>query len=282
MPTTLGVAAAFTAMALALGVAAAPASAQLLQDDITQTAEAGLVRNEGAEPDLSLTFTNADGKQVTLGDAFDGETPVILCLAYFDCPLICPLTMQNLSRAVSGIDGWTAGDDYRVLVISFDHNDGPRAATLQRDRFLGPGFSHEPRENGVLFWTAEPDQVRQLAETVGFFYTYFPDIDEFSHTSALILMTPDGVVHNYYPGIDYESPTLKRLLLEAGSSGERTLIEQAALYCFTWNPDENRWAISPMRVMQLVGTGTVLVVAVGLGGLFITDRVRAATRRNPS
>ncbi|GEM_PF-653610 len=266
------------ALVTSLGPAAPDARAQLLQDRTQQTDDAGLVRKDGAIPDPALAFTDSDGNPVTFADAFDGQTPVILCLAYFDCPLICPLTMQNLSRAVSNIDGWVAGDDYRVLVISFDHNDTPRSAKVQKDRFTGPGFSHEPTDDGVLFWVAEPDQVKQLADAVGFYYAYYPDIDEFAHTSALVLFNPDGVVHNYYPGIEYESRTLRRLLLEAGSSGERTLIEQAALYCFSWNPDENKWVVSPMRVMQLVGAGTLAFVGLGLGGLFVTDRIRSAVK----
>jgi protein SCO1/2 len=254
------------------------ARGQVLLDSIPQTENAGLVRKEGAELDRSLEFTDWAGRRVTLGEAIDGEMPIVLCLAYFDCPLICPQTMANLSRAVSGIDGWRAGEDYRVLVISFDHNDTPAAAKVQRDRFLGPGFSHEPAENGVLFWTSTPEQVKPLADSVGFYYEYYPKVDDFSHASALILINPDGKVHNYYPGITYESPTLRRLLLEAGSSGERSLIEQAALLCFTWRPDENKWVVNPMRVMQLVGGATVTLTAAFLLVMFLTDRVRKARK----
>lgn len=254
------------------------ASAQVVRDSIPQVENTGLVRKEGAEPDRSLRFTDWAGREVTLADAIDGEMPVVLCLAYFDCPLICPLTMQNLSVAASGIDGWRAGEDYRILVISFDHNDTPAAAKVQRDRFLGPGFSHEPAENGVLFWTATPDQVKPLADAVGFYYEYYPLVDDFAHASTLVILNPDGVVHNYYPGIEYDARSLRRLLLEAGSSGERTLIEQAALLCFTWRPDENKWVVNPMSVMQLVGAATLTLTVTALGALFITDRVRRLRR----
>lgn len=261
--------------ALALATLTAPlAHAQLNRSTIPQTENAGLVRNEGAQVDLTLPFTDHTERDVTLADAFTGDQPVILLLAYFDCPLICPLTLRNFSQALSDIDNMKPGKDYRALVISFDHNDTPADAKLQRDRFLGPGFTHTPEDNGVLFWTAAPQHAKQLAETVGFYYEYYPNVDDFAHTSALILLDPDGTVHNYYPGIEYEPDTLRRLTLQAGSKAERTIIEQAALYCFTWRPGENEWAISPIRLMQVIGGITVALTAAALIALFIFDRIR--------
>jgi len=264
--------------ALGLGLAATTANAQTLRDKVKQTEDVGLVRQEGAVPDRTLTFTNHLGETVTLGSAIQDDMPVVLLLAYFDCPLICPLTMQNLSRAASDMENMIAGEDYRLLVISFDHNDTTDTAKLQRERFLGPGFSHVPKNNGALFWTAEPPQVKQLADTVGFYYKYLPDVDEFSHTSALVILEADGTVHNYYPGIKYEPESLRKLLLEAGSGAERTLIDQAALFCFVWRPDENKWVISPIRVMQLIGGASVVLIAATLGTLFIIDRNRWSKR----
>ncbi len=251
---------------------------QLLRDSVEQTEDVGLVRMEGAEPDLSLRFTDWRGEEVELGSMFDGETPVVLLLAYFDCPVICPLTLANLSKGVAGMSDMRAGEDYRVLVISFDHNDTAADARLQRERFVGPGFGQVPAEGGVEFWVAEADQVKPLAEAVGFYYKYMPEVDEFSHVSALVIMDGAGTVYNYYPGTRYVSGNLKRLLMQAGSGGERTIIEAAALFCFAWRPDENKWALNPYRVMQLGGGITLGLVATALIGLFAADRIRSARR----
>ena len=43
----------------------------------------------------------------------------------------------------------------------------------------------------------------QLTEAVGFHYEYDPLIKQFNHPSGIIILTPDGTISRYLPGIEY-------------------------------------------------------------------------------
>ena len=50
----------------------------------------------GEQVDLSLGFRDETGQRVTLGELTSGR-PVILALVYYDCPMLCSLTMNGVA-----------------------------------------------------------------------------------------------------------------------------------------------------------------------------------------
>ena len=44
-------------------------------------------------------FVDQDGRQVTLGDYFADGKPVVLVMAYYECPMLCSLVLSGLKRA---------------------------------------------------------------------------------------------------------------------------------------------------------------------------------------
>jgi protein SCO1 len=96
------------AVASALAPTAAAAQRPPQQVDVHGTAaglpaplrEVGFDQKLGEAVPLDLAFRDAEGRRVTLGDYFDGR-PVALLLVYYDCPMLCPLTLSGLARASS-------------------------------------------------------------------------------------------------------------------------------------------------------------------------------------
>ena len=71
-----------------------------------------------AQLPLDLSFTDETGKVVPLRDYFDGK-PVILALAYYDCPMLCTLVLNGLTKALRTLS-LSVGTDFNVLTVSFD------------------------------------------------------------------------------------------------------------------------------------------------------------------
>ena len=264
------------ALVAALAMPAAPALGQRVLENIPQTDGVGLTPKVGDVLPLETPFKNALNNDVTLGSMFDDERPVLLLFVYFDCPLQCPFTMQQAQGALNELHDrfeWVAGEQYRLLVLSFDHNDTPRSANVQREAFL-VGLTFEPLEGGVEFWVGEPQHVRKAADAAGFFYRYMPEIDEFSHVSSLIYVQPDGTIHNYMKGFPFPAPQVRLGLLEASEGKQGTIFEQVLQFCYSWSDSEGKYTLQAMRVMQLAGGVTVLALGAFVGGLFISGRVR--------
>jgi protein SCO1/2 len=49
---------------------------------------------------LDAHFKDENGRDVTLGQYFDGKRPVVLAFVYYSCPMLCTQVMNGVSRAV--------------------------------------------------------------------------------------------------------------------------------------------------------------------------------------
>jgi len=261
-----------------IGLSTTTASAQdAFSGNPQQTADlegVGLTRKEGAVVPLALEFRDTQNRVRKLSELFEpGGPPVILLPVYFDCPVICPTTMNQAGNALRAIPGWTPGDQYRLLVLSFDHRDTPRSSNIQREAFLLK-FDEPPLENGIEFWTGTTQNILALTRSVGFGFRYVPGSGHFSHTSAMIFLSNDGTIHNYLPGTRYTAEQVRTGVLEASSKNERTIWDQVALLCRVLDEQTGEYVISPMRVMQLVGAATVVALTGGIAVLVVTNRIK--------
>ena len=78
-----------------------------------------------------VALTDHLGRSLTLRELLDDERPVILLLAYYRCPMLCGLTIKGVAQGLADL-GWTPGDEFRVVTVSFDPRDG--AADAERAR----------------------------------------------------------------------------------------------------------------------------------------------------
>jgi len=269
------------AVAICALLPGSPASTATAQDAFSgnpgQSADlegVGLVRKEGASVPLALEFKDTSNRTRKLGELFTpGGPPVILLPVYFDCPIICPTTMNQAGNALRGLSDWTPGEDYRLLVLSFDHRDTPRNASIQREAFLLK-FDQPPLDGGIEFWTGSTQNILALTRSVGFGYSFNPNSGHFSHTSAMIFLTAEGAIHNYLPGTKYTPEQVRTGVTEASQKTERTIWDQVALLCRVMNEETGEYVISPMRVMQLVGAITVVALTGGIALLVVTNHLK--------
>src|SRR5437868_8193281 len=62
---------------------------------------------------LDLAFRDETGKTVRLGDFF-GERPVLLTLAYYHCPMLCPMVLDGLVRSLRPLS-WDLGKQFDAV-----------------------------------------------------------------------------------------------------------------------------------------------------------------------
>jgi hypothetical protein len=66
---------------------------------------------------LDTHFKDENGRDVTLGQYFDGTRPVVLAFVYHSCPMLCTQIMNGVSRAIKVLP-FTPGKDFDA-VLSF-------------------------------------------------------------------------------------------------------------------------------------------------------------------
>lgn len=213
-----------------------------------------------------LRFVDQDGRNVALGQYFDGQLPVLLTFNYSDCPMLCSLMLNGLLKALKEVD-LTAGKDFRIVTVSIDHREKPERALRTKGRYLSQ-YGRPEATNGWHFLTGSAESVRAFAESIGFGYSYNEKRDEYAHPSAFVLASPDGKLVRYLYGIEYDPKTVRMALVESSEGKIGTTLDRVFLYCFHYDSSEGRYAPVARNIMRLGGGASVVLLAGFLTVLF--------------
>ncbi len=236
----------------------------------------GISQNLDAQIPLDLAFVDSDGKPVTLADYFDGSRPVILTMNYSNCPKLCSLQLNGLVKTLGEI-GWDLGDEFQVLTVSIDPDEKTSRAAETKAKYLLL-YGREGCDNGWHFVTGSEENIRTLAETVGFGYRRVEETGEFAHEAVLMICTPDGRVSQYLAQIRNDPETLRLVLVEAADGKIGTIKDQFFLSCFAYDPSSGRYGPAAVRMMR-VGGAVTLVLMAGMVALFWRRGVRKRRRQ---
>ena len=227
---------------------------------------------------LELEFTNEQGKVVRLGDIIDGSRPAILQMGYYRCPMLCDLVLNEAMAGLMGVEDLTAGDDFDLISVSVNPEEGPDIAELKEKGYL-LRYDRPGAARGFHFLTGSADNSKALADAVGFGFARQDD-GEYAHAAVLFIITPDGRISRYLYGVDYDPTTLRFAIMEGGEGRIGSTLQRFILWCHVYDPDSGSYQLFAFLVMQLGGLVTLLVMTFGLGLLWLRDRDR--NRMNPA
>jgi protein SCO1/2 len=216
----------------------------------------GIDQKLNAEIPLDLTFKDESGREVRLGSFFRGK-PVVLSLVYFECPMLCSMTLNGLVKSLRPL-AFNVGREFDVLTISFDPNEKPELAAAKRDVYIKEYGRPAPDWH---FLTGSMDSIRSLTDAVGYRYKWDEYTKQWAHASALIVLTPSGRVSQYLYGIEFSSRDLRLSLVEASQNKIGTLVDRVLLFCYHYKPETGKYGLVIMNTIRLAGISTVLALA---------------------
>lgn len=239
-----------------------PAAAQLSGQTPPVFDGIGIDERLGAYVPKSLVFRDEQGEAVEIGSFFDDERPVLLTLAYHDCPMLCSVLLGKLTEALRAMT-WTPGAEFEVLTVSFNAVETPELARRQKARYLAQ-LDKPDAAAGWHFLTGDEASINRLTEAVGFNYRWVEQQQEFVHPAALIFLGGDGQITRYLPGLEYSPRNICAALVEASEGTIGTALDQIFLFCFRYDPQANSYVLQAIRVMQIGGTLTALALGAML------------------
>lgn len=232
----------------------------------------------GAQVPLELIFRDETGNTVTLADCFQ-DKPVILVFAYFRCPRLCHEVMNGLVRCLLDVP-FDVGKDFNVVTVSFDARETPGQATAIKKTLL-ERYGRAGAEAGWHVLTGSEDAIKQLADAVGFRFTYDALHDQFAHASGIVVLTPTGKAARYFYDVRFVPRDVRLALVEASSQQIGTVADQVLLYCFHYDPVEGRYGPLVMRLVRLGGVLTLMGIAIFVYVLWRRERCRTAFLSRP-
>ena len=205
-----------------------------------------------------LAFRDETGKAVRLGDYF-GKKPMILNLVYYNCPMLCGEVLSGLTSALRVLK-FDVGKEFDVLTISFDPRETPEMATKKKAEFL-KRYGRAGAAEGWHFLTGPQESITALTKAAGFQYQFDPKTGQFAHATAIMVLTPEGKIAQYYYGVEYAPKDLRLGLIQSSQNKIGTLADQVLLYCYHYDPTTGKYGAIISRVLKLAGLATLL----GLG-----------------
>lgn len=215
----------------------------------------GVEQNLGNQLPEDLLFVDSRGREVVLGQLL-GERPILLTFVYYECPMLCSLIMNGLTRAL-GVMTFEVGEAFDVVAVSIDPGETPAMAAEAKVEALAR-YERPATADGWHFLTGSQASIETLAQTAGFAYEYIPETGEYAHASAVLVVTPNGRIAQYFLGVEFSPKDLRLALVEASENRLGNVIDQVLLYCFRYDPTLGKYTAVTMRILRITGILFVL------------------------
>lgn len=226
----------------------------------------------GSTIPLDLEFTNDAGEKVKLGQYFHQGKPVIIVLAYYNCPMLCTLVLNAVTESVKQLT-WTPGNEFQILTLSIDPLETSDLAAAKKRNYLK--FLDKPgAEDGWRFFVGEDASIHQLADALGFKYFYVEERKEYAHPAVAFILGEDGKISRYLYGIQFKERDMRLALVEASEGKVGNTIDRILLYCYHYDPQAKGYVVFATNVMKLGGLLTMVLL-----GTFVAVLWRKESQR---
>ena len=228
--------------------------------------QVGIDQQLGTALDLDIRFRNESGQSVRLGDFFRGK-PVILAPVYYQCPSLCPMSLNSLVQSLRVLK-FNPGREFEVIAFSFDPKETPAMATEARAHYL-KDYNRPNTGNGWHFLTGDEASIRDLTGRLGFRYVWDSNSAQWAHATGIMVATPEGKIAQYFYGLEFSARDLRLSLVQASSESIGSLADRVLLYCYHYDPTTGKYGIVIMRTLRLFGALTAVAL---FGFMFLMFR----------
>jgi cytochrome oxidase Cu insertion factor (SCO1/SenC/PrrC family) len=196
------------------------------------------------------------------------EKPLLLTMVFTHCAGVCSAFLRSLRAAVSDAHG--LGQDYRIVVLSFD----PRDTTDDMEMVAANlGVKLDPN---WIFAISSAAGIRQVAAAGGFWFQWDRSAQQYDHPS-LVEAIDHGRVVRMLAGTNVPPASLREVIqdLRGRFVPSYALAGKVAFRCFEYDPNRGAYRLDwGLLFMLLPATCAVLAV---VWAFFLHSRESAKT-----
>ena len=212
---------------------------------------------------LDAKFKDDNGRDVQIGQYFNGHRPVVLAMVFYNCTMLCSQVLNGTMVSLKDT-GYTPGKEFDVVVVSIDPTETPALAAEKKKNYLKE-YGFTGTENGWHFLTGTEDNIKKVTNAAGFFYSYDKSTKQYAHPGGVVISTPQGKVARYFTGVMFEPRDLKFSMIEASENKIGSPIDLILLRCFHYDPAKGSYSVAIMQIVRLIAGVFVVLVGGGLG-----------------
>ncbi len=239
---------------------------------VSATAEEALKRSRAVEGNVvgSHRLMDQDGQPVDITQ-FRGK-PVVISMIYTACDHTCPVTTQNVARAVSGARKTLGKDSFQVLSIGFDTvRDTPENLRIYAKQ---QGIDLQ----GWAFLAGNAATMEALSAELGF--TWYVTSRGFDHIAQTTVLDGEGRIYRQVYGENFELPLLveplKDLVLgrTAALTSIQSISDRVRFFCTVYDPHSDAYRFD-YGIFLSIGSGLLAVLTI----IWMTVRMWRDSRR---
>jgi len=221
----------------------------------------GIDQHLGDQVTLDVPVRDENGAATTLGSYF-GKRPVILVMAYYECPNLCTMVMNGVMASVKTLS-FVPGKDYEVVSVSINPNEKSELAKKKKTAYV-EGYHQSEHADGFHFLTAGQPTIDQLTKQVGFRYSYDTESQQYAHASGIMVLTPDGKISRYFFGVEYAPKDLKYGLMDASNGKIGSIADKLLLFCYHYDPASTKYGVAIANLLKIGGGLTIIGMSLML------------------
>ena len=213
----------------------------------------------GAKIDTETILVDHFGKEFRWGDLLG--KPLILVLSYFTCDGSCSIINGTLAELLGDVKVVAAGEDFRILTLSFDKHDTLATTGAFREHLA----LAEPLAKNWTFATFKTEaDLKAETEKIGFKFFWSPEDRVFLHPGAFLFFSPDGRLIRvlYQDALSGRDIELAVLDAKQGQFRPAEIINFALSLCYSYSYHDGKYVLS---IPVIVGLGAL---GIGLSTLF--------------
>ncbi len=201
-------------------------------------------------------------KTRALGDWIEG--PTLILPIYYRCRHVCNQIQMGIATVLEDMQ-WKAGQQFRILSLSFDAQEGPQDARRARATFLAASGG-QADERGWEFLTADQASIDAVLDAAG--YSYIAQGEDFLHPVVIFAVTGEGKIVRYLHGTNFLAMDVTMAMAEARDGRVGRTIQKVLAFCFSYDPSGQRYVFNILRVSALavLGGALALLLFLLLGG----------------
>ena len=230
----------------------------------------GIEQHLNAELPGDVEFRNEFGDKVKLGDYFGKGKPVILNLGYYQCPMLCGEVLQGLSGSLRVLK-FDVGKDFDVVTLSFDPRETPDMAA-EKKRDIMKRYGRPDAENGWHFLTGSAESINAVTKAVGYQFQFDEKTNQYAHATAIVVLTPDRHVAEYFYGVEFSPKDLRLGLVQASQGKIGNVADQVLLYCYHYDPRIGKYGAVISNILKMAGVATMLILGTFMFIMFRADK----------
>jgi protein SCO1/2 len=143
------------------------------------------------------------------------------------------------------------------------------AAEKKRD--IMKRYGRAGAQKGWHFLTGKADSINALTKAVGFQYQFDEKTEQYAHATAIVVLTPDRHIAEYFYGVEFSPKDLRLGLVQASHNQIGNVADQVLLYCYHYDPKTGKYGAIISNILSLAAVATMLILGTFVFIMFRAD-----------